>query len=100
MKRRLHYSGPTARWNLIAQYLAQARHNTLAQNARLFALLNIALADAGIVSWDAKYFYNFCRPVSAIRNAANDRNPATIADANWTPLLVTPLFPSYKSGHP
>jgi len=90
---------PPGHWNLIAEDVAQAKQNTLAQNARLFALLNIALADAGIVSWDAKYFYNFCRPVSAIRNADNDGNPATIGDPNWTPLLVTPPFPSYTSGH-
>ncbi|HEV8290719.1 MAG TPA: hypothetical protein VGP94_02295, partial [Tepidisphaeraceae bacterium] len=83
---------PPGHWNLIAQNVAEAKHNTLAQNARLFALLNIALADAGIVSWDAKYTYNFCRPITAIRNAANDGNPDTIADPTWTPLITTPPF--------
>src|SRR4051812_35748952 len=90
---------PPGHWNLIAEDLAKQQHNTLAGNARLFALLNIALADAGIVSWDAKYFYNFCRPVTAIRNADNDGNPNTSADADWSPLITTPPFPSYTSGH-
>jgi len=90
---------PPGHWNLIAQNVAQAKHNTLAQNARLFALLNIGLADAGIVSWDAKYTYSFCRPITSIRNADNNGNPATSDDPNWTPLIVTPPFPSYTSGH-
>ena len=90
---------PPGHWNVIAQDVAQAKHNSLAQNARLFALLNIALADAGIVSWDAKYTYNFCRPITAIRNADQDGNPATSSDPSWTPLIVTPPFPSYTSGH-
>ena len=90
---------PPGHWNLIARDVAQAQHNTLPQNARLFALLNIALADAGIVSWDAKYTFNFCRPVTAIRNTADDGNPATSADSTWTPLISTPPFPSYTSGH-
>jgi hypothetical protein len=90
---------PPGHWNLIAQDVAEAKHNTLVQNARLFALLNIALADAGIVSWDAKFTYNFCRPVTAIRNADNDGNPDTVGDADWTPLIATPPFPSYTSGH-
>jgi membrane-associated phospholipid phosphatase len=90
---------PPGHWNLIAQDVAQARHNTLEQNARLFALLNIALADAAIVSWDAKYFYNFCRPVTAIHNAQSDPNPNTSGDADWMPLITTPPFPSYTSGH-
>jgi len=90
---------PPGHWNLIAQDVAQAKHNTLAQNARLFALLNIALADAGIVSWDAKYFYNFIRPITAVHNADNDGNPNTTSDSTWTPLIPTPPFPSYTSGH-
>jgi hypothetical protein len=57
------------------------------------------LADAGIVSWDAKYTFNFCRPISAIHNADNDGNPNTTADADWSPLIATPPFPSYTSGH-
>lgn len=57
------------------------------------------MADAGIAVWDAKYFYDYWRPVTAIRLADLDGNSATEADATWTPLLVTPPFPSYTSGH-
>jgi membrane-associated phospholipid phosphatase len=69
------------------------------QNARLFALLNIAMADAAICAWDAKYIYDFWRPVTAIRNGDADGNPATIADPTWTSFIVTPPFPDYVSGH-
>src|SRR5205823_2806872 len=61
--------------------------------------LDIALADAAIVAWDAKYTYNSWRPVTAIRNAGQAGNPDVTADPNWTPLLVTPNFPEYISGH-
>ena len=86
-------------WNSIAEGVAQQRGNSLTENARLFAMLNIAMADAYISSWDAKYTYDFWRPVTAIREAGTDGNPATEADPNWTPLLVTPPIPSYTSGH-
>jgi membrane-associated phospholipid phosphatase len=86
-------------WNRIARGVADAQHNTLGENARLFALLNFAMADAMITSWNTKFEYNYVRPVTAIRNAANDGNPATTADPTWTPLLVTPPHPSYNSGH-
>ncbi|HEY7120060.1 MAG TPA: vanadium-dependent haloperoxidase, partial [Tepidisphaeraceae bacterium] len=90
---------PPGHWNVIAQEIGAARHNTLAENARMLAMLDAALADAGIAAWDAKFTYNYVRPVTAIRNAADDGNPATQADPNWTPLIVTPPFPSYVSGH-
>jgi hypothetical protein len=86
-------------WNLIAQEVAVARGNSLAENARLFALLNVAQADAYFAVWDAKYTYNFWRPVTAIRAADTDPNPDTSPDPGWTPLLVTPNHPSYVSGH-
>jgi hypothetical protein len=79
--------------------VALAKGNTLEQNARLFALHSIAQADAGIAAWDAKYTYEELRPITAIRNAAQDNNPDTIADPNWEPLLDTPNFPDYISGH-
>ena len=85
--------------NLLAQIVAQQQGNTLEENARLFAALNIAMADAVISCWDAKYEFSFWRPVTGIREAANDGNPDTAADAGWTPLLVTPNFPAYTSGH-
>ena len=90
---------PPGHWNEIAQNVAAGRSMSLAESARLFALLNLALADAGIVAWDAKYQYNFWRPVTAIRAADTDGNPDTEADDQWTPLLNTPAFPEYVSGH-
>ena len=90
---------PPGHWNMIAADVAQQRGNTLAENARLFALVNIAMADAGIVSWDAKYQYNFWRPITAIREGGADGNDATMGDAAWEPLLVTPPFPENTSGH-
>jgi membrane-associated phospholipid phosphatase len=90
---------PPGHWNQIAQVLAESHHDSLRADARLFALLDVALADAGIAAWDAKYAYNYVRPVTAIQNAATDGNPSTDANAAWAPLLVTPPFPSYVSGH-
>jgi hypothetical protein len=92
---------PPGHWNSIAQDVAAMQGNTLSENARMFALLNIAEADASIASWDAKFLpaNDFWRPITAIREAANDNNPATEADANWLPLIATPPFPSYTSGH-
>ena len=86
-------------WNSVALSVAEARHTSFSQNARLLALLNIAMADAVISCWDAKYTYVFWRPITAIRLASTDTNPATTEDAGWTPLLVTPNFPEYPSGH-
>ncbi len=90
---------PPGHWNVIAQDISAQEGLKLAENARLFALLNIATADAAICSWDAKYAYDFWRPITAIRNADLDGNAATEADPTWTPLLVTPPFPEYTSGH-
>ena len=90
---------PPGHWNQIAADVALDRGNTLVQNARLFALLDIAMADAGIASWDAKYTYGLWRPIDAIRRGDTDFNSATAADAAWTPLLKTPPFPTYTSGH-
>src|SRR5262249_55218942 len=90
---------PPGHWNQIAGEIAQARGNSLAENARLFMQLNVALADAAIVAWDAKYHAEFWRPVTAIRAAASDGNDETAADPGWTSLLVTPNFPEYVSGH-
>ena len=77
-------------WNQIAETAALAHHETLMQNARLFALLDLTFADSTIAFYDAKYTYNFWRPVSAIR--ATD-------DPNWTPLANTAQDPSYPGAH-
>ncbi|HKQ38831.1 MAG TPA: vanadium-dependent haloperoxidase [Verrucomicrobiae bacterium] len=90
---------PPGHWNRIAKSISDAQRLSLLENARLFALLNIAMADAAIICWDCKFTYNFWRPVTAIRNGDLDGNDATEEDPSWTPLLVTPNFPEYTSGH-
>jgi membrane-associated phospholipid phosphatase len=90
---------PAGHWNQIAQTVASEHRNSLAENARLFALLNIALADAAIVSWDCKYTFALWRPITAIQLADTDGDPQTEPDPSWTPLLPTPPFPEYTSGH-
>lgn len=87
-------------WNEITQTAALAHDLTTAQNARLFALLNLSFADAVIAFYDAKYTYNFWRPVTAIRAAATDGNPDTDADPNWLPEVTnTTPDPSYPGAH-
>jgi membrane-associated phospholipid phosphatase len=90
---------PPGHWNSLAQRVSADRQNSIGQNARLFALLNIAMADAAICAWDAKYTYDFWRPVAAIRAGDTDDNVATIADRSWTSFIATPPFPDYVSGH-
>lgn len=90
---------PPGHWNQIARNAALEARTSLAFNLRMLALLDAALCDAAIVAWDAKYATNRWRPVTAIRQAANDGNDATTADASWSPLLATPPFPAYISGH-
>ena len=86
-------------WNRAARFASEQRHLTLSQNSRLFALMNVAMADAVIACWEAKYHYNFWRPITAIRLGSTDGNPDTTEDAAWTPLLTTPNHPDYPSGH-
>ena len=81
---------PPGHWNSIAQIIADVRGNTLEQNARLFALLNLAMADGAICAWDAKYTFHFWRPVTAIKFAE--------PELNWMSFIVTPPFPDYVSG--
>src|SRR6476659_1573111 len=82
---------PPGHWNSIAQIIAAAHSNTLEENARLFALLNIAMADAAICAWDAKYTFHFWRPVTAIAFVE--------PELHWMSFIVTPPFPDYVSGH-
>jgi membrane-associated phospholipid phosphatase len=77
-------------WNNIAVNLGAQRHFTLSDNAHLLALVTLAMGDAVIACWDAKYHYVFWRPITAIR---------ATTDPAWTPLLITPAFPEYPSGH-
>jgi hypothetical protein len=81
---------PAAMWNRVADQLANANNTTLPQNARLLALMNIALADATIGIWNAKNTFNFWRPVTAIQIGG---------DPTWAPLLPTPVFQEYPSAH-
>src|ERR1700730_14457484 len=86
--------------NEIAQTASLAHNMTTAENARLFALLNLSFADGVIAFYDAKYTYNFWRPVTAIRAAASDGNPETEADPNWLPEVGnTAPDPSYPGAH-
>jgi hypothetical protein len=75
------------------------RHLGLAENARYFAMLTTASADALIACWDAKYFYNFWRPVTAIRAGDSDGNPRTAPDPTWIAQVVTPNHPEYPAAH-
>jgi hypothetical protein len=98
--------------NQIARVIAEQEGNSVGDNARMFALINIAMADAGIQCWGIKYRDIFWRPIVAIRRAAEDGNPDTIPDPTWAPLGAprsnplptehvnfTPPFPAYTSGH-
>jgi hypothetical protein len=100
-----------ALWNRAFRAIAAERGLSIADSARLFATENLAAADAAIGCWNNKYQWNTWRPITAIREADADGNPATTADPAWTPLfdpatpvatppaLVTPPFPEYPSGH-
>ena len=100
---------PPVLYNQVTQVIADNHDNTPLENARLFALVNIAQADAGITSWDCKYKDDFWRPITAIRRGGEDGNPDTAGQANWVPLGApgngstipdfTPPFPAYVSGH-
>lgn len=86
-------------WNAIARQAAAAQSKSLSENARAFALLNMALSDGGVAVLETKYHYNFWRPETAVLNGDMDKNPATDPDPSFTPFIVAPCFPSYPSGH-
>ena len=102
---------PPRLFNQVVRVLAEQQGNTVEQNARLFALVNLSLADAAMTCWNCKYQANFWRPIVAIRNGASAGNPIIDGDPSWTPLggpasnprpgeiNSTPPFPSYTSGH-
>jgi hypothetical protein len=85
-------------WNRVLRDLATAQVHNMDDSARLFALVNLALADATITAWDSKFHYVFWRPLTAIQEGDNDGNPRTDGDANWQPLINTPNYPDYTSG--
>ena len=100
---------PAVLWNSLARALAGQYGLDAADQARLYAMINLAAADGAIACWNDKYYWNFWRPRAAIREADTDGNPATVADPNWeslfapttptTPPLATPPFPDHPSGH-
>jgi hypothetical protein len=90
---------PLPMWNRVARSVSTQRQTGLVENARLFALLNLAMMDATIACWDSKYTYRFWRPVTAIPLADTDGNDATEADSAWAPLRPTPIHPEYPSAH-
>jgi hypothetical protein len=100
-----------ALWNRIFRTLATNQNLAIVDNARFFAMENLAAADGAIGCWNDKYYWQFWRPITAIREADTDGNPDTQADPTWLPLfdpatpvchiplLVTPPFPEHPSGH-
>ena len=100
---------PIALWNPVARALASRFELDTADQARLYAMVNLAATDAVTACWNDKYHYSFWRPRAAVREADSDGNPATIADPSWEPLfaaatpttppLGTPPFPDHPSGH-
>ncbi len=91
-------SGPVL-WQNALRYISGKYLNDIGDSARMYALAEAALADAQIACWESKYFYTFWRPITAIRLADQDGNPATEVDSDWQPLINTPNFPEYPSGH-
>jgi hypothetical protein len=91
--------GAAPAWNGAARQVAAAQGRSLAENARAFALLNMAISDGLVASLDTKYHYDFWRPETAIRAGDADGNDRTQADPGFTPFIVTPCFPSYPSAH-
>jgi membrane-associated phospholipid phosphatase len=86
-------------WNTVARSLVQARQLELVQQARVFALVDVAMADATITAWRAKYAAYRWRPVTANEQAAVDGNPATEPVSGFTPVFATPSHPDHPSGH-
>jgi hypothetical protein len=106
-------TNPAANYNALARRFVDQFSLDVSDSARLFALLDLSMADTIITTWHDKYQYNFWRPITAIRHADSDGNPATVADPGWTPLfdpslpaaiagvgpaLITPPYPEAPSG--
>jgi hypothetical protein len=115
-------SNPSAGWNGLARRLVDSRGLDVSDSAKLFAMMDLTAADAIINCWNDKYYWNFWRPIAAIRRAGEDGNPATTADPTWRPLfdpslpfstvpvtpvpvggigpaLITPPYPDHPSGN-
>ncbi len=90
--------------NFLAQYhrvlraLSEAKHLSISDNSRLYALANLSMADAFITAWDSKVHFNFWRPVTAVQEGDDDGNRHTAGDTTWLSLINTPPYPDYTSG--
>jgi len=93
------YEGSGLGWNRIARVVSAQQGLDLWENARLFGLVNFAMADGFIAGFDAKYTYNFWRPITAIPAGDIDGNDQTVGDPTWNSFLVTPNIPDYPSTH-
>jgi hypothetical protein len=91
-------TGPNA-YHPFARQLVTAKQMGVLDSARFMALVAIGLNDAYIAVFDAKYHYNFWRPITAIRNGDIDNNPATDREATWQPIDNTPMHPEYPCAH-
>src|SRR5262249_45611559 len=94
-----YVENPGVQVNRNIRDIAPAHRLSIADSARFFAQVYITIADSLISCWDSKYHYNFWRPVTAIRNADSDGNPATESDFSWLPLTTTPAHPEYPAAH-
>jgi hypothetical protein len=92
-------TSPVNLWNPVAVEIVTRQRKSLSQNARIFALLNMAIFDASIATFEAKYFYHLWRPVTAIHAGDLDGNSRTKADPGFMSLLTAPPYPAYPSGH-
>jgi len=92
-------STPPGHWNEIAHFASKQNHLSLLEESRLFALLNLSMADSGIIAWNSKYKYHLWRPENAIRQASKVSKTKELAAADWKPLLESPPHPEYPSGH-
>ena len=90
---------PAGTWSRVVRTLSAGHGLSIVDNARLFAMLYLTAADALITVWDSKAYWSFWRPITAIREADTDGNPATQADPAWLPLVPTPPYPDEPSGH-
>jgi PAP2 superfamily/PEP-CTERM motif len=108
---RVNMGPPPVLFSRNVEEIALQAGNTLEENARLFAMASMAMADASVAAWDVKFVYDYWRPVTAIQQADTDGNPNTLGDPTWRPLGApgndpnaitdnfTPPFPAYVSGH-
>jgi hypothetical protein len=90
---------PPRTWGRITRTISQQQGLSQVENARYFAMIWLTAADAFISVWDDKAHWSFWRPITAIREADIDGNPATEPDTGWVPLIPTPPYPDHPSGH-